>query len=183
MSSYKLSLRYAKSLLDLAIEKNILAAVYKDVKLIDETIQSNIDLKIMLKSPVIPNDKKLNVMSLIFKEQIDVITWMYIQLVIKKNREAYLVDFGQCFEDLYNKMNHISKVKITTAQQLSDSVQKEIINNVPTKDKLEIENVIDQDIIGGFKLHFGDNLYDASIHKKLKDLKAQFLDESYVDKV
>lgn len=183
MSSYKLSLRYAKSLLDLAIEKNCLTPVYNDVKLLDETIKSSADLKAMLKSPVIHGDKKLTVLSQLFKDKINNITWMYIELVVKKGREAFLVDFGNCFEELYNTMNNISKVKITTAIKLGEEVQKNIINNVPTKNTLEIENEIDEEILGGFKLQFGGNLFDASINKKLKDLKAQFLDESYVDKV
>jgi F-type H+-transporting ATPase subunit delta len=183
MSSYKLSLRYAKSLLDFAIEKNSLEPVYNDVKLIDETIHSNSELKAMMKSPVITNDKKVAVLSALFKDKINNITWSYIELVVKKNREAFLIDFGKCFDELYNQLKNISRVKITTATQLSESVQAQIKNSIPTKNTLEIENVIDAEILGGFKLQFENNMYDASMSKKLKDLKAQFLDESYVDKV
>lgn len=183
MSAYKLSLRYAKSLLDLAIESNKLAEIYEDVKLIDQTISSSADLKAMLKSPVITSDRKLNVLAALFKDKTTLVTWSYIELVVKKGREAFLVDFGNCFEELYNKMNQISKIKVTTAIALAEEVQREIINNVPTKDKLIIENVIDSEILGGFKLQFGDNLYDASINKKLRDIKAIFSDESFVDKV
>ena len=39
MSATKLSARYAKSLLDLAIEKNALSSVVDDMTLLKETIQ------------------------------------------------------------------------------------------------------------------------------------------------
>ena len=59
--SYKLSQRYAKSILGLAIEQGKLDAIHKDVLLLDETISGHRDLALMLKSPVIHADKKINV--------------------------------------------------------------------------------------------------------------------------
>lgn len=183
MSSYKLSLRYAKSLLDFAIEKNSLDTIYNDVKLIDEAIQSSSDLKAAIKSPVIPSDKKIAVLSALFKDKIHAITWGYLELIVKKNREVYIIDFGKSFVELYNQLNKISKVKITTATVLGEDIQAKIKSSIPSTNKLEIENEVDAEILGGFKLQFENNLYDASVMKKLKDLKTQFLDESYVDKV
>jgi len=56
--------RYAKSLLDLALEKNVLDAVYTDVKGIKNTFKSSSDLVAMLKSPIIKSDKKERILKL-----------------------------------------------------------------------------------------------------------------------
>lgn len=184
--SYKLSQRYAKSILGLAIEQGKLDAIHKDVLLLDETISGHRDLALMLKSPVIHADKKLSVMSLIFKDKTDNITWKFIELVISKGREGQLLNFGKSFIEQYNVLKSISKVSITTAAELSDAVIqsiKENLGKVIPETNLEVSTHVDASLIGGFKLQYGDNLYDASIDKKLKNLKTQFLDESYVDKV
>jgi len=184
--SYKLSHRYAKSIIDLSIEQDKLDTVHADVLLLDKTISTNSELVAMLRSPVIPSDKKLRVMSLVFESKIDAITWKFIELVIKKGRESNLVDFGKSFIDQYNVIKKITKVNITTAFELSENVMETIKQNLAKSlpnVNLQIAAKTDQKLIGGFKLQYGDNLYDATIQKKLKDLHNQFLDESYVDKV
>lgn len=184
--SYKLSHRYAKSILGLAIEQGKLDVIHNDILLLDKTISGHRDLSLMLKSPVVPADKKLNVMSLIFKDKTDNITWRFIELVIKKGREAQLINFGKSFIEQYNVLKNISKVSITTATIISDTVLnsiKDSLSKVIPGTNLDITTSVDDSLIGGFKLQYGDNLYDASINKKLQNLKTQFLDESYVDKV
>jgi F-type H+-transporting ATPase subunit delta len=184
--SYKLSHRYAKSIIDLSIEQGKLDVVHADILLLDETILTNAELVSMLRSPVIPSDKKLKVMSLIFENKVDIITWKFIELVIKKGRESNLVDFGRSFIDQYNIIKKISKVNITTAVELGENVMESIKQNLAKSlpnVNLQIDAKTDHKLIGGFKLQYGDNLYDATIQKKLKDLRSQFLDESYVEKV
>jgi F-type H+-transporting ATPase subunit delta len=184
--SYKLSHRYAKSIIDLSLEQGKLDNVHLDVLLLDKTISTHSELASMLRSPVINSDKKLRVMSLVFENKIDAITWKFIELVIKKGRESNLVDFGKSFIDQYNEIKKITKVNITTAVELSESMMESIKQNLAKtlpNVNLKIAAKTDQRLIGGFKLQYGDNLYDATIQKKLKDLRSQFLDESYVEKV
>lgn len=50
--------RYAKSLLDLAIEQHIAELVYNDLLLINKILNENKDLCIVLQSPIIRNEKK-----------------------------------------------------------------------------------------------------------------------------
>ena len=58
--------RYAKSLLNLAIEKGELDQCFKDMQTIAAVCEENKNLAIMLKSPVIRPDKKLAVLQGIF---------------------------------------------------------------------------------------------------------------------
>ena len=51
MSEYRIASRYAKSLLDLAVEKKQLEEVNKDMLMFSETVEENRDLLLMLKSP------------------------------------------------------------------------------------------------------------------------------------
>ena len=50
--------RYAKSLLDLATELDISERVYNDLILIDKILSENNDLRIVLQSPIIRQEKK-----------------------------------------------------------------------------------------------------------------------------
>ena len=153
---------------------------------IDQAIQSVPELKSLLSNPVFSTDKKLAVLKTLFADKIQDITWRFIELVVKKGREKNLVDFGNSFVKQYRELKKIKRVAITTA----DTVSAETMNKLNTlvsvfqkEGNIEIENKIDASIIGGFKLQYEDQLYDASISKHLSELARKLYDESYIDKV
>jgi F-type H+-transporting ATPase subunit delta len=65
MLSPRLASRYAKSLMLIAVEQNQTDAVVKDMHLLQETLQSSAELRIMFTSPIVPYDKKLRVVGAI----------------------------------------------------------------------------------------------------------------------
>lgn len=74
MSSYRLSARYAKSLLDLAIEKNQLTEVFNDVSYFNEVLKNVRELLLLLRNPVIHTDKKQKIVDQIFGARFNTIT-------------------------------------------------------------------------------------------------------------
>jgi F-type H+-transporting ATPase subunit delta len=48
---------------------------------------------------------------------------------------------------------------------------------------IELESEVKSDLIGGFVLEYNNNLYDASIQRELRDLKAQFAKNVYVQEL
>ena len=82
--------RYAKSLLNLAIERGELDQCFKDMQYIAETCDNNKDLTIMLNSPVIRPDKKLSVLTAIFDKQLGELSNGFINIITKKKREIDL---------------------------------------------------------------------------------------------
>ena len=62
MSSHRASVRYAKSVLELAQEQNSLEKVKEDMLLITKTINENRELDVVLKNPIVPADKKKGIL-------------------------------------------------------------------------------------------------------------------------
>ena len=60
MSANRIATRYAKSLLDLAVEQNVLEAVKSDIETFVKMVE-NRDLYLLLKSPIINATKKESV--------------------------------------------------------------------------------------------------------------------------
>ena len=86
MQHPRLSGRYAKSLIDLSVEKGQLEKVYKDMLYLQRICKSNRDFVNMLKSPVIKGDKKKHIVDAITKGNITQLTASFIHLVISKGR-------------------------------------------------------------------------------------------------
>jgi len=173
----RFAVRYAKSLLDLAIEKNILDAVFTDVKGIQKTFAGSSDLVAMLKSPIIKADKKQSILNSLFSGKINELTDKFLNITVSKAREPFLPEIFESFMEQYNEHHKITAATLTSATEVDDALinqVKGIIKQATGRGKIELNTKIDASLIGGFVLQFEDKLYDTSVARKLDNLKKTF---------
>ncbi len=182
MTNPRLATRYAKSLLDLAVEQNQLDAVYADMKLLKGIVKSNPDFTAMLRSPVISADKKDKILDAVIGSNLSKLTMLFTKLLTLKTRESNLPEIVTAFIAQYNAMKNIQTVKLTTATPVSDEVKNNIVAKIKssTSNAIELETAVKEELIGGFKLEIGGTLVDASILRDLNDVRKQFLDNEYI---
>lgn len=181
MRETRVASRYAASLLDLALENNLLDKVTADVQLINATINENKELRVLLGSPIIKEDKKTAILREIFGKKVTEPTLKFLELIAKKRREANLLEVGTEFLNLVNSHKGIQRVIVTTAVGLDDKLRKEVLDIVRKSTDSEIELVenIDKKILGGFILQIGDQHIDSSIVRSIKRLRRNFSDNPY----
>jgi F-type H+-transporting ATPase subunit delta len=183
MPNPRLAGRYAKSLIDLAIEKDQLEVIYKDMQYLRELCKKSHDFVSLLRSPVIKGDKKQHIIETITRGKVSDIMAAFNRLLVSKGRESDLPEIANAFIDQYNSIKGIHKVKLTTAVPVSDELKKAIIAKTTTEaglSQVELETNVKDDLIGGFVLEFNNNLVDASILRDLKEVKKQFKENIYV---
>lgn len=183
MSVTRIASRYAKSLIELAVEQDKLERIHEDVDSFNQVVK-NRDFYLLLKSPIVKGDKKRQIMKLIFTGKYDELTMAFLNILINKGREAYLPEIGAEFVKQYKAIKHISTVTLTTATALSDdtieAIRQKLIESNATDEKVEINTAVDSELLGGFTLEFDDYLYDASVAHKLNQLRDEFDDNLYV---
>ncbi|GAA4317842.1 ATP synthase F1 subunit delta [Flaviaesturariibacter amylovorans] len=187
MLSPRLASRYAKSLLDLAIERGQLETVYADMQYLRDLIRSSRDLAVMLKSPVISSEKKQAVINAITAGNIGELTLAFTRLLIAKHREGELVEIVPAFMTQYRQYKGIHIVKLTTAAPVSEAVKTSILSQVRSASaniqQIELETAVNPDLIGGFVLQTGDQLVDASVAYELKEIGRQFDKNDFIYKI
>jgi F-type H+-transporting ATPase subunit delta len=82
MPNPRLAGRYAKSLIDLAVERNQLEPVYKDMLYLQSLNQSSREFVNFLRSPVIKGDKKQKIVDALTQGKISELTAAFIRLLI-----------------------------------------------------------------------------------------------------
>ncbi|MFN0216933.1 MAG: ATP synthase F1 subunit delta [Saprospiraceae bacterium] len=183
MSVTRIATRYAKSLIELAVEQGKLAQVSTDIQSLASSV-ANRDLKLMLKSPIISADKKNAALNAIFGKQMDSLTMAYLTLLVNKGREGYLPEIASEFVEQYKNLQKITTVKVISATPLSDGVladlKSRLLKSGITNANLEMESSIDPELLGGFVLEFDNKRYDASIANKLLELKSEFKKNLYI---
>lgn len=186
MLNPRLAGRYAKSLIDLAIEKNQLDAVYQDVLFLQAAMKASKEFVVFLKSPIVKADKKGKVLDAVTSGKISTITATFNKLLLAKGREFYLPEIMNAFVDQYKQHMHIRTAKLTTATPISEELKKSILEKVSAGrngETVELETAVDESLIGGFVLEVGDKLVDASIAFDLKTIKKQFQNNDFIYKI
>jgi F-type H+-transporting ATPase subunit delta len=180
MEGTRVASRYAKSFIDLTIEQGMLEQAYADMKFILEVAKSNHDFVTFLKSPVIKTDKKQAVLKEIFNGKLNKVTDAYIHLITEKKREIYLTEIAQEFINQYKEKKKILTAIITTANGIDDVIRKQVMDMVKGTGTNEVvlEEKINKNIIGGFIVRVGDKQVDASISRKLNNLKRSFTENN-----
>jgi F-type H+-transporting ATPase subunit delta len=186
MPNPRLAARYAKSLIDLANERNQVEQVYKDMLYLQMLCKESRDFLALLRSPVVKADKKVAIVLAVTKGKISELTDAFNRLMITKGREAYLPEIVVSFVDQYKVQKNIHTVKLTTAMPVTEEVKKQIIAQVQKQtslDNIDLKDTVDEEIIGGFILEICDTLVDASIAYDLNKIKSQFMNNDFIYKI
>jgi len=137
--------RYAKSLFELALEKDILEQVKDDLQALDDLFHKSYDLRVLLRSPVITSRKKWAVLNQLLKAKLSDTVFQFLHILTLKGREALLDFVWNEFEKLYNAHKNITVVQVQTA--------------VPA----------------GLELRIGHKLYDGTIANALRKIKQELV--------
>lgn len=185
MQGTRVASRYAKSFLGLSLEQGQLEQAYADMKQVAEVCKSNHEFVTFLKSPIIKTDKKQAVLKEVFGGKLNKITDGYIHLITSKKREIYLAEIAAEFVSQYKEHKKILTAVITTASGIDDNIRKQVMSIVKgsTNQEVVLEERINKDLIGGFVVRVGDKQVDASIARKLSNLRQGFKENPYVNEL
>ncbi len=186
MSDFRVATRYAKSLLELANEQGVLEEVNNDMKLFADVCRENHDFVLMLRNPVIKGDKKKTILNSVFEGKVHKLTLAIFDIITRKNREGILPEVAREFRRQYNVLKQIGVATVTTAVALTDDLRKEMkqmASRVSGKTNIELKEIVDEDIIGGYILKMGDQQIDDSIRTKLNTLAKEVSSRHFIREI
>src|SRR5690606_19720105 len=171
MSGSRAAVRYAKAILDLAVENKVTEEVENDIRRISATIADSPELREMLASPVLRGDVKKSALSAIF-EGANGVTEGLISVLVDNKRISILNDVAGKFIILNEARKGQGVAYVTTAVPLNADLEKKILGQVVklTGHGSIIKNKVDESIIGVFVLRVGDLEYYDRIANKLNSL-------------
>jgi F-type H+-transporting ATPase subunit delta len=180
MSELTVGSRYAKSLIDLAQEQDIVDVIKADMDLFLHTLKASPELKAVLSNPIIAHIKKIKILDEVFLGKVNKATIAFFKLMVSKGRGEVLYTTAIEYINLFNIKRHITTAKVTSATKLSAANEKTIVAEVQKAvgGTVILEAKVDPSLIGGFVLTVGDRQVDTSIAASLKKLKKEFAEQA-----
>jgi len=172
MKSTKSAVRYAKALLELAIEQNKLESISNDMNAIIAANEETRDFQLFLSSPLIQAEKKVSIFNQLF-DYFEDLSLSFVSLITKNGRENILVEIAASFQDQVKAYKGIVPVTLVSSKKLDETTVNAILAKVKpaVKGEIELTEKIDEEILGGFVVKIGNTQVDASVANQLKNLK------------
>lgn len=175
MSKSVLANKIGYSLFEVARENNSLEQVSYELNEVAKVVNENPDFVTLMNNPNIEKIKKINLIDASFtgvnKYVVNVVK------ILAGNLQISLINFVlEQFTELFNKHSNSVVVKVESASPLTDKQLenlKEKLKNELQLEKVELNNFVDESLLGGFKLTYNNKIVDASIKAKLSAIKSK----------
>ena len=174
MAGTRAAIRYAKAILDIAHSKGVAGEVNTDMALIASTIDGNAELTTFILNPTTRVEIKNNAIGEVFSS-VNGVTKSLFQLLHENKRFEILSGIATEYNKLFEEMNGMEKATVTTAIPMDADLEGKVMAKILTfsNKKVNIKNIVDPAIIGGFILRIGDQQYNASVANRLQVLKRE----------
>lgn len=175
MAGTRAAIRYAKAVLSLATDKKSADAVNGDMQSIANTISESKELGDTLKSEIVKAEIKKAILLEAFPNS-NALTKELFNVLLENKRMELVEQVATKYTELFDIQNGQENAVVTTAVPMTNDIEIKVLAKIKelTNKAVAVENVIDEDILGGFILRVGDVEYNASIQNRLNKLKREF---------
>jgi len=101
----------------------------------------------------------------------------FLKVLVDKNRFFVFSDILDSFNVALDDINNISRIRVTSAVEMTDESRNKLKNKLEEKLKKNVilDLNINSNIIAGLVIEMGDNVIDMSLKHKLEDLSKNII--------
>jgi F-type H+-transporting ATPase subunit delta len=172
MKSSKATIRYAKALFEIARERGVADQVEKDLAKLGELIGSSREVRSYLMNPRIANAAKKKALTAMLSDG-DSLTVDFVQLLIDKRRVAELVEVGRWFSEMKRQASGVVQARIESVSPLDEHLLGDLKAKLEeiTGKHVQLESELNEELIGGMRIHLGSKLIDGSLKRRFSALR------------
>jgi len=180
MFEQRVSFRYARAIIETAVQEGVADTLYLDFSFIHKVLNDNRELRTIIASPVLQHWKKKGLIKEIFQEKISVLSLDFLLFLLDKKRGELILSIISQFEIQYNILNNKLPVEIFSAIGLTDEIKNKIIKEMSeiTHKTILPEYKVQPELIGGLMVKVDDWVFDATFKNQLAILFKKLSDDA-----
>ncbi len=165
---------YARALFEAARDADTLDATGADLTAFVEGMRQSKELTAVMYNPKIDSATKKKIVAELTAGA-DRIFVNGLNVLIDKLHSDLVFGLNDQFQKLVKREHKIMEVEITSAVELEEETKAKIRERIEqtTHQKVEFMETVEEDIIGGLVLRFGDVIVDGSLKARLDQLHAR----------
>ncbi len=165
--------RYAEAAFEIGRADGTLERWERDLVRLSEAM-SDEELRTLVEHPAVPYAAKERVLRRVVAD-VAPEPLNLVLLMVRRGRPGAIDRMVARFGDLVRRHRGVALAEVRTALPLENAQRSAVVERLHelTGDEIEINEVVDESLIGGITVRIGDRLYDASVRNRLERLRAR----------
>lgn len=167
-----ISREYASALFSLAESDNCEKEVYSSLLRIKRILDENPEYVKMLTSPAIEKKERAALFTKVIENEPELVK-NFSSLLCEKGFIRFFGEISDAYGEMYFEKAHITKVKITSAQNLTSGEKAALEKKLEsvTGNRIEAEYFLDPSLLAGVKAEYDGKVSDGSLKHRLREIK------------
>ncbi|MCQ2083361.1 MAG: F0F1 ATP synthase subunit delta [Bacteroidaceae bacterium] len=183
MNTGTVSVRYAKALLEYAVELGQDEKVYAEMQILSQRLMHVRAIRDRLSDPTVDDESKCRLLETAVTDgltQPSQALSRFLRLVIEAGRGNMLVFMATNYMDMYRKRNGIVPVQLITATPVGDERRERLKKLIETVEHgtPEWTHTVDPGLDGGFVLQIDGYRLDASVATRLQRIRHELIEKN-----
>ncbi|QQE10874.1 ATP synthase F1 subunit delta [Planctomycetota bacterium] len=170
---------YAQALIEIAEEHGELETVAAELRELDRLIVEEPDMMRIMRNLAISKREKAGFIQRVFQGRFSDTLYKFLQVVNEKDRLVSLAGIVVAYDEMLRDRKNVVRVDAWVARELDAveiaAVSQSIGESLGGK-TVELEQQVDESLIGGLKIKVGDKLIDASVSSQLKLMQQRLIE-------
>ena len=175
MRDIRIAKPYARALYEAAVEQSALEPVTADIEKLQMLVEQSAELTEFINTPLLAPQFKSDTFQQLFTDVLHPLMLNFFKLLALKQRERFLGAIMDVFSTIVDEAAGRIVAQVTTAVPITENQEQDLIQQLSTFSgkQVRLETETNEQIQGGFIVHLGDTVFDASITTQLQRLKQQ----------
>ena len=174
MKATPIGRRYARALLDLAAEKNVIPKIRKDLEGLVETWNGSEELRTAFENPAIDADARRNIIDAIGRRMmLSTETINTMKLLSDRRRFRHMPEVAEAYFEMAEAREGRVVAEVTSAAPLPSTFKTRLqaeLQKAIGKEVVVVEKQ-DPDLIAGVVTRVGDKVFDGSVRHRLRQIE------------
>ncbi len=165
--------RYAGAWLEAAAEKDSLGSARGEIKALEDLCRDSEPFLDFLTDKVIPGEVKQRILGELFENRVQDITLNFMFLLVSRRRERFLPEILEACRDILDEWDGVVNADVASAVSLSESQEGNLKSGLETVTgkSVRMKTTVNPDLIGGFVVRVGDQVFDSSLATQLQRVR------------
>jgi F-type H+-transporting ATPase subunit delta len=180
MSTRTSATRYARALLDVALQEADTASVDQGLAAFVDAMGSNAELAQALTNPSVPSQARRGLVeALVARMAPPAPAGKLLALLAERDRLALLPELLEIYRELVLEHQKVVKAQVRSATPLgmADIAALQVRLSEATGRRVQVEATVDPSLIGGLVAEIGSTVYDGSVRTQLQKLRQQLVEQ------
>jgi F-type H+-transporting ATPase subunit delta len=165
--------RYAEAAFDIGRTDGTLEAWEGDLERLSAAL-ADPELRTLVEHPAVAYADKERIVRRVVGDVLPEAVSLVL-LMIRRGRPGAIGRMVEHFAELVRRHRGVELAEVRTVLPMEDEQRDAVVERLHelTGNKIQINEVVDESLIGGITVRIGDRLYDASVRNRLERLRAR----------